>query len=73
MSDPARQQFRQSMQDRINQLKSALKRFDESEAAYKVVQAGGEDVSQQMEELKRERERTLAMIKEAEAQLANIK
>lgn len=73
MSDPAREQFRQSMTQRINQLKLALKRFEESEAAFKIVEAGGQDVTDEMSNLNQQRERTLSMIKEAEKQLASIK
>ena len=73
MSDPAREQFRQSMTQRINQLKLALKRFEESEAAFKIVEAGGQDVTDEMSNLNQQRERTLSMIKEAEKQLAALK
>jgi hypothetical protein len=73
MSDPSREQFKQSIIQRINQLRTALKRFDESEAAYKIVEAGGQDTTDEMAQLQQQRDRTMSMIKEAEKQLAALK
>lgn len=73
MSDPERDRFKEQLKNRRRGYEAALRRFDESEAAYHIIGAGGTDVTGDLADLEADRQRVKAQIAELDKQMTALK